>query len=124
APDAEGDDPDGPLPAALRQHDNVAHADRMIGFLDRSAVDRDSSGSTEPRCQRAAFDEARKPQPLIESGLGAFDAFTHVHQAKFSSFSLAKGWPSRGIRRPVFCGISRRRGWPIKNSCSPWITAR
>src|SRR5712691_9312233 len=84
-------DPHGTLPAALRQHDNVARPHEVVGFLDRQAVDRDGSGGAQPRRERPAFDETGKPQPLIEAGLGALRTGSDRAQANFSSFSLAKG---------------------------------
>src|SRR6266550_1870976 len=105
-------DPHVTLPSALRQHDNVADPYEVVGLLYRQAIDRDGSGGAQPRRQRAAFDETGKPQPLIEAGLGALRTGSDRAQANFSSFSLAKGWPSRGRRgRLRLSGVARRRGF-------------
>ena len=84
-----------------------------------------AAGGAEPRRQRPAFDETRKPQPLIEPGLGALSACCDRDQAMFNSFSLAKGCPSRGdIRGRKLSGAERRRGLPTKNSRSFSMIAR
>src|SRR5258707_351071 len=122
---AERSDPDGMLPAALRHQDDVADSDQVIGLLDGGAVDGDGSGRTEPRRERSALGKTRKPQPLVEAGLGAFSLCYRGDQAKFNSFNLAKGCPSRGnMRRRVLSEPLRRRGLPMKNSRSFSMIAR
>jgi hypothetical protein len=51
---------------ALRHSDGIAYPDRVVGLPDCRSVDPDRSRRAEARGERAAFDETRQLEPLIE----------------------------------------------------------
>src|SRR6266478_4904380 len=66
----------------------------MIGLPDHHPIDPPFSRDAEAGSERAALDEARKPQPLIEPPARGTGRIFTTDQASFSSRSLANGWPS------------------------------
>jgi len=87
---ADRDDTRRTLEPALRQDDNVTDPDDLGRLTGYGAVDGNETGGTKPGGEGAAFDEASKPQPLIETTFGPLREGGSGH-ASFNSLSLAKG---------------------------------
>ena len=108
------------LPAALSVRQATSRSPSRtgwFGFLTGVAVDRDRAGGAEPRRQRAAFDETREPQPLVEAALGAFGAAVVCRSSEFQLLQLGEGmaFARRGagaagrLRRVAAARPARRR---------------
>ena len=90
--------------------DDVADPDEVSGLSDDVPVEDDRSSRAMARGKRAAFGEAREPQPLVEAPARRAER-TASAQVRFNSRNLANGCPSAaGLQRLLIRSRWPRRG--------------
>src|SRR5271155_71205 len=88
---AERQHSDSAAKGALWGNQNVADAEHVARLSDSHSIDGDDSRNAEACGARAAFDQTREPQPLIEPPRRDFGRGAVALHASFRSRSLAKG---------------------------------